>query len=362
MPARKPPPSKSFAALLKDTRGDAKQQVVAHAAGCSPQNIGMVERAQQHPSREIISAYLQLTERRNDMERRNAIMAAAAGLGLLAVPEQALAHAWDTAPAASAWPDTVMQRGAELITQSPMSMQQALGADIAQVSAAGRGAHLSRAGAQLAFFYARTLTETEQAARWYERAVQRAQEAEDAPAVAWTQGCVALARSHDRRWDTDTRRRAEHALTLAGGDRLSTVGAVKANLAAMHVALAAGDTATADTHRDAALRASERLEPVPGGNAVFFNPEALMASLAYGEAKRGNVIETEEWAAQARQTGDGGRNNEHLDLYEAVARNNSGDPDAADTARAVMRALGDAGATGAFRALAAEAGASEYAA
>lgn len=296
------------------------------------------------------------------MERRNVLLAAAASLGLMAVPERALAQAWDTAPAPTAWDDLAHARGAELITEAPALMQERLGADLMGLARAGRGGHLSRAWAQLGFFYARTWGTNAEAEAWYTRAVASAEESGDADTLAWVQACVALSYCYERPRDTDTRARAAQALALATRSPLGAVATTKANLALMHVAVAGGDATTAREARAAAQRAAEDVPAVPGGNALGFNPEALLGSLAYADAKQGNADAAEHWARQALQTGDGGRVEAHLHLYEAISAHANGDPHAADAARDVMTRLGSDGQTISLRALAAEAGAAEYAA
>lgn len=361
MPARKPPPDTAFAAMLKTVRGHTKQVVVARMAGCSTSNIGEVEAARQHPSVEIISAYLQITERRNDMERRNMLLATAAGLGLIAIPEQALAEAWENAPAADAWEAITLQRGTEMFTLPRPILQEQIGSDLFALARAGRGGHLSRAAAHLSFFYARTFGSNEGAAQWHTRAVTRARESQDPDTVAWVQACIALAYCYERDKDTDTLARVNEALTVGSGrGQIGAVAATKANLAGMHVQVARGDLVSAAEYRDAALRAAEGVESVSQANSLFFNEECWLSSLAYASAKTGDVTTADDWAAQARRAGEGGHINEHLGLYAAIGAHHQGDPDAPDAARTVMEGLGEKHHSISLKTLAVEAGAAEY--
>jgi transcriptional regulator with XRE-family HTH domain len=362
MTAPRSRPDPDFAALLCDIRRHAQvsQLAVAVRAGCTQAFISQVERARAHPNPDIVSAYHQLTERSHDMQRRNLLAAAAAGLGLGVVTDAALASLWDRVLADSSadqWEATVHERGAQQISLNATPMRELLAADLRALTVTGPAGRVWEHAARLWFFYARTSPSNDAARDSYRRALAAADRSGSSEVIAWTHACIALSTCYEPRFDAVTADHARRALGHAGPG--GSVAAIKANIALMHVAHNRGQQRDFRTHRDATLAATDGVD-LAENNALYFSQECVMTSLSYASAREGDLDGVREWSRQAREAGAGERLVRYLGFHEMIAAHQMGDSGAPEQATAMVEALAADEQTIPIKALAVEAGALQY--
>lgn len=364
----KTPPDPELAHLLREIRQLAgkKQRYIATRAQCTVPNVSQAENGKQHPSRELISAYLHLTEMSNDMRRRNLLLAAAAGIGAVALPDTALAQAADQAlhPDVDTWEATLHQLAQDNMQHGTTVMRTRVGTALKRLWATPHGGVLNRPQAKLLMMYARTEPDSARATGWYRRATEAADQADDPTTTAWVYGRAALASSGDNgsmataTLTTDFAQRA--IATGPTGESIAAIGVYMGYIALARMAANQDDWEGTLHYCDQAQRAYEQVDPDDDGNEFTYSGWRHALTLCYPLSRIGHA-EAERWQQEAYALGATGRFTTHLQLQQAIRLHRDGDPEGPQLARTTMAAAQGDNTTLILRTMAAQAGASEYA-
>jgi hypothetical protein len=320
----------------------------------------MVEGAERHCTRELFSAYLDMTSEEPEMKRRLLFTAGAAGVAGALVPDRALADnlAEPLTVDVDAMSAIVDQLGRDHLSLGATIMRPRLKNTLAILSALRDNGKLAAHTAKVLVLYGRAGGGGDP----YTQAQAYALDSGDKSTVAWVNGRIALgwcdnpATSHKAEPYAD--------LALAQEDASGTVGHLGIYLAHYAKARAAavlGHTEPALAHLAQAQYAYDAIDPDTGGSEWSYEYARYCTDRSFILEAVGRPEEAVYWADQARP-GTTGRFTTHLELHPLVGRHRAGDPAAADEARQIMAAIDPSQQSLTLRYVAAQAGASEYAA
>jgi hypothetical protein len=361
-PARRRAPDSELATFLRTirTRFGRSQAAIAHRAGCNRVFVTLVEGAERHCTRELFSVYLDMTSEEPEMKRRLLFTAGAAGVAGALVPDAALADtlAEPLTVDVDAWSAIVDQLGCDHLSLGATIMRPRLKNTLASLSALRDNGKLAALTAKVLVLYSRAGGQGDP----YAQAQAYAVDSGDSATMAWVNGRIALGWCDNPA--TSHRAEAYADIALAQENASGTVGHLGIYLAHYAKARAGAVLGHADaalSHLQQAQYAYDALDPDIGGSEWSYEYARYCTDRSFILEAVGRPAEAVYWADQARP-GTTGRFTTHLDLHPLVGRHRAGDRAAAAEARQIMAAIDPAQQSLTLRYVAAQAGATEYAA
>lgn len=295
------------------------------------------------------------------MKRRLLYAAGLAGLAGALVPDHALADTLD-APLTidtDAWSATVDALGRDHMRLGADLMHGKLKNTLAALSGLKDNGKLTGHTAKILVLYGRAGATGDP----YRQAQAYAAESGDSATIAWVNGRIALGMCDNPA--TSHRAAPYAALALAQDKASGTVGHLGIYLAHYANARAAAVLGHADAalaHLNQAQYAYDALDPDTGGSEWSYEYSRYCTDRSFILEAVHRPTEAAYWADQARDAGVTGRFTTHLELHSRVGRHRAGDRGAAAEARQIMAAIDPDQQSLTLRYVAAQAGASEYAA
>lgn len=295
------------------------------------------------------------------MKRRLLYTAGLAGLAGSLVPDNALAETLD-APLTvdvDTWDATVDELGRHHMNLGADLMHGELKNALSALSGLRDNGKLASHTAKILVLYGRAGATGDP----YGQAQAYAADSGDKSTIAWVNGRIALGMCDNPA--TSHRAASYAALALAQENASGTVGHLGIYLAHYANARAAavlGHAAAALAHLDQAQYAYDALDPDTGGSEWSYEYSRYCTDRSFILEAVGRPDDAVYWADQAREAGVTGRFTTHLELHSRVGRHRAGDRSAAAEARQIMAAIDPDQQSLTLRYVAAQAGASEYAA
>jgi hypothetical protein len=302
-----------------------------------------------------------MTSEEPEMKRRLLFTAASASLAGALVPANALADTLDEALTVDvdAWSATVDQLGIDHMNLGAELMHTKLKNILTQVSCIRDNGKLAAHTAKLLVLYGRSGA----TGNPYGQAQAYATDSGDSATITWVNGRIALgmcdnpATSHQANPYADIALAQDNPSGVVG-----RLGVYIAHYAKARAAAVLGEADQALAHLEQARYAYDAIDPDAGGSEWSYDSSRFLIDNSYVLAAVGRATEAADWADEARRAGVTGRFTTHLALHPIVGRYRAGDPTAADDARQIMAAIDPAQQSLTLRYVAAQAGASEYAA